>query len=444
MALFREILFLQRYENTIFIKKLFFMKHLSLIAGLIFFMNIFSVSAQTKHAQKSKFMSYKGLVMAGYQGWFNCEGDVANRGWTHYSKRGKFKDGHCSIDLWPEMDEYEVKYETPFRYADGSTAYVFSSYDESTVDLHFKWMKEYGIDGVFIQRFFSVLTSKNRLNHNDKVLASAIKAANKYGIAISLMYDLGSMDDSKYHLVVEDWKHLVDDLQLTNQGEKTTYLFHNEKPLVAFWGISSKHRDSGHIPEIYDIIDFVKNDTEYGNCSVHLGIPSRWRTLGRDTRGDARLHDVLRNVDVIHPWFVGRYNGESYEDFRKEVIADDVKWCKERNKSYAPTVFPGFSWHNLKGDVSDKIPRNKGEFFWKQISGAIETGAEMLYVAMFDEIDEATAIMKCAHEVPVGESVFVPYEKEIPSDHYLWLTGMAGKMLRGEIPFTKNIPERND
>ncbi|MEX0983039.1 MAG: glycoside hydrolase family 71/99-like protein [Bacteroidales bacterium] len=398
--------------------------------------------SQLKHATESKFMSYTGLVMAGYQGWFNCEGDGADRGWTHYSKNGKFEDGSCTIDLWPEMDEYEVKYKTPFTYANGSHAYVFSSYDESTVDLHFKWMKEYGIDGVFMQRFFSVLTSENRRSHADKVLRSAIKAANKYEVAICMMYDIGSMDDSKYELIFDDWKHLVDDLKLTNQGEKTTYLFHNGKPLVAFWGISAGTRASGHIPEIYDIIDFVKNDTEYGGCSVHLGIPSRWRTLGSDTRGDARLHDVLRNVDVIHPWLVGRYNNETYEKYRQENIIDDVKWCKEHGKSYAPTVFPGFSWHNLKDDISDKIPRHKGEFFWKQVVGAIESGAEMLYVAMFDEIDEATAIMKCAHEVPVGKSVFVPYEEGIPSDHYLWLTGMAGKMLRGEIPFTTSIPER--
>ena len=147
-----------------------------------------NLNAQSKHATSSKFMSSKGLVMAGYQGWFNCEDDGANRSWTHYSKHGKFEDGHCTIDNWPEMDEYKVKYKTPFKFSDGSPAYVFSSFDESTVDLHFKWMKEYGIDGVFMQRFFSVLTSKNRLNHNDKVLASAIRAANKYGIAICLMY----------------------------------------------------------------------------------------------------------------------------------------------------------------------------------------------------------------------------------------------------------------
>jgi len=397
---------------------------------------------QIRHAASSRFMSYEGLVMAGYQGWFNCEGDGSGRGWTHYGKGGKFEDGSCTIDYWPAMDEYEVAYETPFKFPDGSPAYVFSSYDESTIDLHFRWMKEYGIDGVFMQRFFAVLQDPERIRHNDKVLRSALKAANTYGIAICLMYDIGHMDDGQYELIFKDWKHLVDDLKLTNQGDETSYLFHKGKPLLAFWGISAGTRESGHIPEIFDIIDFMKNDPEYGGCSIHLGIPSRWRTLGHDTKGDPRLHDVLEQVDVIHPWLVGRYNEESYETYRQEHIVADVAWCEKKGKAYAPTVFPGFSWHNMKGDGSDKIPRNKGEFLWKQVSGAIESGAKMLYVAMFDEIDEGTAIFKCAHTVPEGKSMFVPYEKEVPSDHYMWLTGMAGKMLRGEIPFSKAIPER--
>jgi len=419
------------------------MKNKILISVVFIFLTIINVCAQPKHAVKSKYMTYKGLVMTGYQGWFNCEGDGADRGWTHYAKGNKFEDGSCKIDLWPEMDEYQIKYKTPFKFQDGSPAYVFSSYDESTIDLHFKWMKEYGIDGAYVQRFFEVLTNPKRINHNDKVLTSIIKAANKYGVAIALMYDIGSMDDSKYKLIFDDWKHLVDDLKLTNQGKETTYLFHNNKPLVAFWGISAGTRESGHIPEIFDIINFFKNDSVYGGCSIHLGIPSRWRTLGADTKGDPRLHEVLKQVDVIHPWFVGRYNEQQYETFKKEVIVGDIAWCKENGKSYSPTVFPGFSWYNMKpNEVSDKIPRNKGEFYWKQIAGAIESGAEMLYVAMFDEIDEGTAIMKCAHNVPVGKSIFVHMEKELPSDHYLWLTGMAGKMLHGEIPFSKSIPQR--
>jgi glycoprotein endo-alpha-1,2-mannosidase len=63
-------------------------------------------------------------------------------------------------------------------------------------------------------------------------------------------------------------------------------------------------------------------------------------------------------------------------------------------------------------------------------------------VAMFDEIDEATAIFKGAKTVPVGESRFVSSEKEIPEDHYMWLTGQAAGMLKKQIPFQKEIPYR--
>ena len=94
------------------------------------------------------------------------------------------------------------------------------------------------------------------------------------------------------------------------------------------------------------------------------------------------------------------------------------------------------------GAVLNHIPRNKGNFIWKQFAGAINAGAEMIYVAMFDEIDEATAIFKVAHEVPVGQSKFVPMDSELESDHYLWLTGMAKKMLNKKIPFNWLQPER--
>lgn len=76
------------------------------------------------------------------------------------------------------------------------------------------------------------------------------------------------------------------------------------------------------------------------------------------------------------------------------------------------------------------------------MSGALKEGAEMLYVAMFDEIDEGTAIFKCAKKVPVGASTFVPIEEGIGSDHYLWLVGQAGKMLRKEMPLEMKQPVR--
>jgi len=55
-------------------------------------------------------------------------------------------------------------------------------------------------------------------------------------------------------------------------------------------------------------------------------------------------------------------------------------------------------------------------------------------VAMFDEVDEGTAIFKCSNDVPVGaNSRFLTYDG-LPGDYYLKLTGQGGKLLRGEIP----------
>lgn len=54
----------------------------------------------------------------------------------------------------------------------------------------------------------------------------------------------------------------------------------------------------------------------------------------------------------------------------------------------------------------------------------------MLYVAMFDEINEGTAIYKCSKNPPflTDGLRFVPYEED--EDFYLKLTGKIGEYLR--------------
>ncbi len=140
------------------------------------------------------------------------------------------------------------------------------------------------------------------------------------------------------------------------------------------------------------------------------------------------------------PWAVGRYNNNSYSDVASSRLNQDISWCKNANVGYIPLVFPGFSWGNLKGDFSlyDQIPRLKGDFMWKQIAGAKEWGAKSLYVAMFDEIDEGTAIFKCArsNELPLnGTGRFVGIEDDLPSDYYLWLVGQGASWFHGATNF---------
>ena len=381
----------------------------------------------TESMSRVRFKSIRNLVMAGYQGWFNTPEDGAGLGWKHFEKEKEFKPGKCTIDLWPDVSEYEKTYETAFKLPDETPAKVFSSYDASTTDLHFKWMKQYGIDGVFMQRFVvSIRNQKGKDNYN-KILNNAVLSAEKYDRAICLMYDLSGMEAGEEDILICDWKELCEKYKLVSRNNNH-YVYHHGKPLVAVWGIGFNDRRKYGYEQVKKIIDFLKSE----GCSILVGVPTHWRTLTIDAVSDTRLLELVKQADIVHPWLVGRFDNNTYEPYRKS-IEEDIKWCKANGKDYMPVLFPGFSWHNMKKDApQNMIPRLGGRFFWKQVKGAVDAGAESLYLAMFDEIDEGTAFFKCTNTPPVGESSFITYEGEAP-DHYLWLAGEAAKYLRGEL-----------
>lgn len=386
-----------------------------------------------------KYDSYNGLVMAGYQGWFSAPGDGSDRGWYHYAgSGGRFEPGICTIDMWPDVSEYEKIYKTEFVFADGRPAYVMSEYDRSTVDTHFRWMREYGVDGVFVQRFVSEIKRPKSYNQLNRVFDSAIEAADRNGRAISIMYDLSGMRPGDEKVVLADIDRLCSQYDIKTREKNSSYLFHNGKPLVAVWGVGFNDKRQYGLKEAETLIDEL---TKRG-FSILLGVPTHWRTLSGDTVADGELHRLIRKCDIIMPWFVGRYNEESFSaNYEKHVIAD-MDWCRKNDVGYAPLAFPGFTWKNMHPD-SKPIPRNGGSFFWKQLSHYIKNGAQMIYVAMFDEIDEGTAIFKCATDVPVGGSYFLPLDEASGSDYYLFLTGTASRMLKKQTPFSETKPEKN-
>ncbi|MES2062393.1 MAG: glycoside hydrolase family 71/99-like protein [Bacteroidota bacterium] len=411
-------------------------------------------TAQTRHSKTSAFPNYEGLVMAGYQGWFRAEGDGANEGWGHYAMYGKVDSSHIHTDLWPDVSEYEKTYPTQIKHSDGSVAKLFSSWDKSTTLLHFKWMKEYGVDGVFMQRFFGGVRTPEGRRQSNVILKNALEASKINNRAIAVMYDLSGLKDKgeDCSAIIDDWKQLVDSLKITSGGDKQTYLYHHNKPLVAIWGLGFPDRGYNiRNIGIDRLIDFLKNDPVYGGCAVMLGVPTYFRDLNVDCLPDPYLHQIMKKADIILPWMVQRFTpllqaeGERYAVHVKA----DIAWCTKNKLDYVPCISPGFSWYNL-GKVEfnglpplGQIPRQKGQFYWEQISNAIGSGAKMIYIAMFDEMDEGTAIFKCTNNPPIGTFKLLDYEG-MPTDHYLWLTGKAGAMLKKQIPFTKTIPQRNN
>ena len=96
-------------------------------------------------------------VLCGYQGWFRCPGDGTDNGWRHWSRDPtRIAPETLTFDLWPDLSEYtnEEKFPAPgFKHPGAVQAYLFSSANPKTIDRHFDWMAQYGIDGVFVQRF---------------------------------------------------------------------------------------------------------------------------------------------------------------------------------------------------------------------------------------------------------------------------------------------------
>ncbi len=394
----------------------------------------FSVAAAEPHADAG---TLTGKVMCGYQGWFACEGDGADRGWAHWTKtRGPLAPGNAKIDLWPDVSELgaDERFATDFRHADGRPAEVFSSFKRATVLRHFEWMREYGIDGAFVQRFAAGVRDPKFLRQNNTVLTHCRDGAEASGRAFAVMYDLSGLGANRIQQVMDDWRSLRVELHVTDSA---AYLRHRGKPLVAVWGIGFSDDRKYTLAECRELVEFLKKD----GCSVMLGVPTHWRELKNDALADPALHDVLKLADVVSPWTVGRYrDAAGVARHEEKFLRPDLAWCAQAKLDYLPVVFPGFSWHNMKGDPLDAIPRRNGEFLWSQFTAAKRAGAEMIYVAMFDEVDEGTAIFKCTNEVPVGgESKFVTYES-LPSDFYLRLTGAGGKLLRGEIPISDKLP----
>jgi len=356
-----------------------------------------------------------GKVMFGYQGWFNHPDDGAGLGWVHW---GNFYEPiNSTVDMYPDMREYgeDEKYDAHLSFPDGSMAPVYSSYNRNSVVRHMKWVRDYNLDGVFLQRFISNADNQAGMDHKDTVTVHVMEGCEKYGRVFAIMYDgvANRVEDMK-----ADWMHLVDDIGVTDSDR---YLHHRGLPLVSLWGYSV--RDEATADQLAEMIDFFKNNPEPKyRASVKLGV--FWNFYNQ-----ADFQEAFKEADVISPWFSGSTNYDRGQE-----------WGDQNNVDYMPVVHPGFSWHNLKDPdpsaTPNREPREGGQFLWDEVNEVIPVSAKSVYIAMFDEIDEGTAMFKLAeneNQVP-REGYWLPLDADgydLPSDWYLRAASLATQIVRG-------------
>ena len=385
-----------------------------------------------------------GKVLCGYQGWFNTPGDGTRFGFSHWGQGlDRTNGGRFVVDMWPEVSEYDPQdlCEVPgLRMPDGSPARLYSAFRKGPVLLHCKWMREYGIDGVFLSRFVGESASPARFRHINTVLANVREGCHREGRVWAMMLDLSTgRNNAATTLVMNDWKFLCDQVRVR---EDSRYLHHQGKPVVLLWGLG--FRDRPWTPEQgEELIHFFKNDPKYGGVYLIGGIDPHWRTLRGESRTEPEWAKVYRMFDAVSPWDAGRFRDDAGMDrIRKEVWEGDLAELRTLGQGYMPTAFPGFSWDNLRRTQpgTTQIPRRKGHFYWRQFAIFKSLGVRTVFVGMFDEVNEGTAIYKVSNEIPVGR-YFVTCEG-LPSDYYLRLTGAATRMMRGEAPWSETIPDQ--
>jgi hypothetical protein len=382
-------------------------------------------------------------LMCGYQGWFRCPGDAAGMGWVHWSRDGRrIAPGTLTFELWPDMADYppRERYPAPgFRHPDGRQASLFSSDDASTVLRHFTWMRDYGIDGAFVQHFVVGLRGgplEREYPSHRRVVEHARVAARATGRVWALAYDIAAMPvDRTYDVLTRDWKAMVDE-GVTRDPQ---YLHQGGKPVVQIWGF---YHDNAHDPMTAELanrlIDLFKSDGPYATYLIGGG-DWTWRR-----NPDPAWRAFHARFDAYMPWNVGNYSRDRAGVLHASTgsWADDLRESRRLGVAWVPVVYPGFGWDNLmrKPPGTTTAPRRKGAFFWEQFVELTRLGVDTAYIAMFDEVDEGTAIFKIISDPP-PQAHFLGYEG-MPSDWYLRLAGEGGRMIRGERPVSAGISIR--
>jgi hypothetical protein len=418
---------------------------------------LFTITASG--ADAVDFTTLSNKVMTGYQGWHWATGDGSpHNKWNHWITDSTVRPGpgNCHMDMFPDMTEYAKQYDTDFYTPGGTQMKVYSAQDYSTVDLHFKWMRDYNIDGAFVQRFVSRFKTdgSTRAQNTDRVLAHCRTAAEAYGRAFVVMYDVSdawSSDSQLYNTITYDWNN-----RAKSYTNSPNYLFHKGKPLVVVWGMGKDSRWPVSPKVALDIVTFFKTN----GCTVMGGVDNDWRLLGSGCRTNVDQGVSWTNVnnayDVISPWFVGTFSGLAGADLtRNNILVPDIANCNARGVDYMPVVWPGFSWSNWKEGAGNKFnqhPRLGGNYLWRQAYNAKTAAANMLYLAMFDEVDEATALYKTTTTAATSPQVIYTAEytnrwvtldidgQNLPSDWYLQVCDEINRMFKGEKTVVETLP----
>jgi autotransporter-associated beta strand protein len=361
--------------------------------------------------------SLKGKVMAGYQGWFRTPNDIEDGGWRHWISGQTMAPEKFTVDMWPDLTEYDPA--SLFRAghvttASGAPAHIFSSASYPAVLKHFRWMRKHNIDGAWLQRFRMHAGSEA-----DFVLRNVSQAAAEEGRVWGVEYDVsGKSDSAVLGLLQADWLWLTSQFDILNDPR---YVREDGKPVVFIWGLPVPDRN--FTPATSNaVVDWFQSQ----GCHVIGGIPNVWSTL------NAAWQTHIEKYDGVLVWM--------------SASTSEVSFFNNRGQDYYPHIWPGFSWAHLKklpaNPPTQYTDRQGGQYYWDKGRTWINAGADRLFLGMFDEYDEGTAIMPMTDDPPPPHTEWGRFlnNQGKPSDWWMMLSDELKRMMWGQRANTGTLP----
>lgn len=384
-----------------------------------------------------------GRLIIGYQGWFGCPGDFqGNPGWSHWFN-GTPAAGNFIVDMLPDTSGMAAEdlCETGLTRLDGTPLRLFSSQTPNVVAYHFALMAQQGASAVALERFVSELADPSLKARRDNVLRNVIRAAQSSGIKFFLSYDVSGADPATVTQTIrDDWQYLDASFGLT---QDPNYLHDGGKPVLELWGFGIIGHPGTPVEVAALLTDLGAGNNGLRAATTIGGVAADWSTLDGDAQADPAWTGVYRKFDVLSPWTVGRYDDpETAASFYASNTGPDAIRAARDGKRLLPVIFPGFSWYNLMTQMGlpamaliNQIPRKCGSFVLAQSQILLAHGVNTAFVAMFDELNESTAMMPAAalaDSFPQDvKGVYLDIDGcKLATDHFDSILGQLARLLR--------------
>ena len=325
----------------------------------------------------------------GYQGWFAATGDGAPiNGWWHWSQNWGQppSPSNTTIVSWPDMREYTHAYTTAYaNLGNGQPAKLFSSYDQQTVDTHFKWMREYGCDTAALQRFNPFGgegPTRDAMAVKVRAAAEAYRPevlhhVRRHQLDQHAVGDQDRLDDQDVGL------HLVAGLRAAERQAGRVHLglrLQRPRPPVR----------AGRLPGRRQLVQ--------GSGLLRHRRRARPGGAPGSTTPAPGFFGVYHAFNMISPWMVGRTGDlAGLDSYYNNVNVGDQADCNASGIDYQPCVMPG--------DLSSG-PGSTATSMWRHFYNMVRLGCQGIYISMFDEYNEGNQIAKTAENASMQPTNF--------------------------------------